>query len=64
LVLLEEAGHGLGKFTGEAHLVSVHALEASMAHGRDAEDDFEQEVIAEGLDYRPPVLQKRGKPAK
>jgi hypothetical protein len=39
-VLLEEAGHGLGKFTGEAHLVSVHALEASMAHGRDAEDDF------------------------
>jgi hypothetical protein len=54
----------LGKFTGKAHLVFVHALEASMAHGRDAEDDFEQEVITKGLEYRPHVLQRRGKPAK
>jgi hypothetical protein len=44
----EEAGHGLGKFTGKAHLVFVHAPEGLMTPSGDAEDDFEQEVIGKG----------------
>jgi hypothetical protein len=60
----EEAGQGLGEFAGEAQPVFAHALAAPAMPGGNPRNDFEQEVVGEGLGRRPFVAGRRERPAQ